>query len=153
MMLKIALFWGLIGMFLGFFALAVQAEPLQRLFMNPEQRAELDKLRFVPLPNTPEAKQNEIPEPPAQISFRGVVSLPRQAPVVFLDYPNAHNNERPSFDAKLINMPSPQLQVILLKSGKVAMLKPGQVLETSSGKVTEIYENPSVIENKNSVIR
>ncbi|MDD2814881.1 MAG: hypothetical protein PHP00_03985 [Thiotrichaceae bacterium] len=152
-MLKIALFWGLIGMFLGFCALAVQAEPLQRLFMTPEQRAELDKLRFAPLPNTPEAKQSEIPEPPAQISFRGVVSLPRQAPVVFLDYPNANNNERPSFDAKLMNTPSPQLEVTLLKSGKVVMLKPGQVLETSNGKVTEIYNNPSVIENKTSVVR
>lgn len=149
-MLKIALFWGIISMFLGFFALAVQAEPLQRLFMTPEQRAELDKLRFAPLPNTPEAKQTEIPDPPARISFRGVVSLPRQAPVVFLDY--ANNNERPSFDAKLMNTPSPQLEVTLLKSGKVVILKPGQVLETSNGKITEIYNNPSVIENKPALI-
>lgn len=152
-MLKLALFWGLIGMFLGFFALAVQAEPLQRLFMTPEQRAELDKLRFAPLPNTPEAKQTEIPEPPAQISFRGVVSLPRQAPVVFLDYPKVNNSERPSFDAKLIHTPHPQLEVTLLKSGKVVALKPGQVLETSNGKITEIYENPSVIENKAAAVR
>jgi hypothetical protein len=152
MMLKIALFWGIIGMFLVFFAWTVQAEPLQRLFMTPEQRAELDKLRFAPLPNTPEAKQHEIPEPPARIGFRGVVSLPRQAPVVFLDYTN-NNNERPSFDAKLMNTLSPQLEVTLLKSGKVVTLKPGQVLETSSGKVTEIYNNPSVIEGKASVVR
>lgn len=152
-MLKIALFWGIIGLFLGFFAWAVQAEPLQRLFMTPEQRAELDKLRFAPLPNTPEAKQTEIPEPPTQISFRGVVSLPRQAPVVFLDYPNANNNERPSFDAKLVSTPHPQLEVTLLKSGKVVTLKPGQVLETSNGKVTDIYENPSVIENKAAAVR
>jgi hypothetical protein len=106
-------------------------------------------LRLIPQPDALEnPSASAIPDPPANIGFRGVIIHGRQTPTVWLDYVAPHPSERPGFNVRLIPGTVPNLEVTILKSGKTVALRPGQTLETMKGTVTEPYEPTKPVEQR-----
>lgn len=96
-------------------------EPVGRLFMTPEERANLDALRDLGNSGLPDAlrqAQPPIASPDKQVVLNGVVRRSRGPDVVWVNGTRATREEA---------------------SGALARLKPGQVWIPATGRVTECF--------------
>ncbi|MGK5039956.1 hypothetical protein ACQ4WQ_06420 [Janthinobacterium sp. GB1R12] len=118
-------------------ALTAQAQPPQlgRLFLSPEQRAQLDAQRYGPPPANPALTPPPPPPPPPPpappVELNGVVQRSSGRSTVWLN--QAAQNEPYNQLAR----EQPGSLTLRLSTGQVVLLKPGQRYDPASGTVTE----------------
>jgi hypothetical protein len=117
-------------------ALTAQAQPPQlgRLFLSPEQRAQLDAQRYGPPPANPALTPPPPPPPPPPappVELNGVVQRSSGRSTVWLN--QAAQNEPHNQLAR----EQPGSLTLRLSTGQVVLLKPGQRYDPASGTVTE----------------
>ena len=121
-------------------ALAAQAQPPQlgRLFLSPEQRAQLDAQRYGPpapdpaLAAPPSPPQPPPPAPPGELN--GVVQRSSGRTTVWL---NQEAQNEPHNHLARDKSGTPGTLTLRLSNGQVLLLKPGQRYDPASGTVTE----------------
>jgi hypothetical protein len=117
-------------------ALTAQAQPPQlgRLFLSPEQRAQLDAQRYGPPPANPALTPPPPPPPPPPappVELNGVVQRSSGRSTIWLN--QAAQNEPHNQLAR----EQPGSLTLRLSTGQVVLLKPGQRYDPASGAVTE----------------
>jgi len=114
-----------------------QAQPPQlgRLFLSPEQRAQLDAQRYGPPPANPALTPPPPPPPPPPpappVELNGVVQRSSGRSTIWLN--QAAQNEPHNQLAR----EQPGSLTLRLSTGQVVLLKPGQRYDPASGTVTE----------------
>ncbi|NVI83028.1 hypothetical protein [Janthinobacterium sp. BJB401] len=115
--------------------LHAQAQQLGRLFLSPQQRAQLDAQRYGPPPPDPALAAPPPPPPPAPpVELNGVVVRSSGRSTVWLNQEaqnEPHNRlarGKPGTSGTL---------TLRLSNGQVVLLKPGQRYDPASGTVTE----------------
>ncbi|PIF12786.1 hypothetical protein [Janthinobacterium sp. 13] len=120
-------------------ALTAQAQPLGRLFLSPQQRAQLDAQRHGPPPPDP-ALAAPAPPPPAPpappVELNGVVQRSSGRSTVWL------NQEAQNEPHNRLARDKPGTLTLRLSNGQAVLLKPGQRYDPASGTVTEAQEAP-----------
>ncbi|WP_215404741.1 hypothetical protein [Janthinobacterium sp. JC611] len=122
-------------------ALAVQAQPPQlgRLFLSPEQRAQLDAQRYGPPAPDPALAAPPPPPPPPPappVELNGVVQRSSGRSTVWL------NQEAQNEPHNRLASGKPGTLTLRLSNGQVLLLKPGQRYDPASGTVSEAQEAP-----------
>ena len=118
-------------------ALAARAQPplLGRLFLSPEQRAQLDTQRYGAPPPDPALAPPPPPPPPAPpVELNGVVQRSSGRSTVWL------NQEAQNEPHNRLARGQPGILTLRLSNGQVVLLKPGQRYDPASGTVTEAQE-------------
>jgi hypothetical protein len=114
-----------------------QAQPLGRLFLSPEQRAQLDAQRYGPPPPEPALAAPPPPPPPAPpVELNGLVQRSSGRSTVWL------NQEAQNEPHNRLAHGKPGTLTLRLSNGQVVLLKPGQRYDPASGTVTEVQEAP-----------
>ena len=115
-----------------------QSPQLGRLFLSPEQRAQLDAQRYGPLAPDPALAAPPAPPPPPPpappVELNGVVQRSSGRSTVWLNQEaqnEPHNRLAPG---------KPGTLTLRLSNGQVLLLKPGQRYDPASGTVTEAPE-------------
>lgn len=109
------------------------ADNLQRLFTTPAERTELDRLR-----NRIEVISPDIPEPPQNITFDGIV-IRNQTPVAIWVNGNSEIKQT-GFSIPIEQAKNTAIPVFLSKSGREAWLQPGQTVNTQNDKIIEGFD-------------
>ena len=121
-------------------ALTARAQPPQlgRLFLSPEQRAQLDTQRYgAPPPDPALAAPPPPPPPPAPpVELNGVVQRSSGRSTVWL------NQEAQNEPHNRLASGKPGTLTLRLSNGQVVRLKPGQRYDPASGTVSEVQETP-----------
>jgi hypothetical protein len=114
-----------------------QAQQLGRLFLSPEQRAQLDAQRYGPPPSDPALAAPPPPPPPAPpVELNGVVQRSSGRSTVWL------NQEAQNEPHNRLALGKPGTLTLRLSNGQVLLLKPGQRYDPASGTVSEVQETP-----------
>ncbi|PHV29038.1 hypothetical protein CSQ93_07755 [Janthinobacterium sp. BJB426] len=114
-----------------------QAQQLGRLFLSPQQRAQLDAQRYGPPPPDPVMAAPPPPPPPAPpVELNGVVQRSSGRSTVWL------NQEAQNEPHNRLARDKPGTLTLRLSNGQVLLLKPGQRYDPASGTVTEAQETP-----------
>ena len=114
-----------------------QAQPPQlgRLFLSPEQRAQLDAQRYGPPAPDPALAAPPSPPPPPPpappVELNGVVQRSSGRSTVWL------NQEAQNEPHNHLARGQPGTLTLRLSNGQVVLLKPGQRYDPASGTVTE----------------
>ena len=120
--------------------LTARAQPPQlgRLFLSPEQRAQLDTQRYgAPPPDPALAAPPPPPPPPAPpVELNGVVQRSSGRSTVWL------NQEAQNEPHNRLASGKPGTLTLRLSNGQVVRLKPGQRYDPVSGTVSEMQETP-----------
>ncbi|MCM2564286.1 MULTISPECIES: hypothetical protein [Janthinobacterium] len=120
-------------------ALTAQAQPLGRLFLSPQQRAQLDAQRYGPPPPDPALAAPAPPPPPPPappVELNGVVQRSSGRSTVWL------NQEAQNEPHNRLARDKPGTLTLRLSNGQAVLLKPGQRYDPASGTVTEAQETP-----------
>ncbi|MDO8071812.1 hypothetical protein O3299_09735 [Janthinobacterium sp. SUN176] len=120
-------------------ALTAQAQPLGRLFLSPQQRAQLDAQRYGPPPPDPALAAPTPPPPPPPappVELNGVVQRSSGRSTVWL------NQEAQNEPHNRLARDKPGTLTLRLSNGQAVLLKPGQRYDPASGTVTEAQETP-----------
>lgn len=120
-------------------ALTAQAQArspqLGRLFLSPEQRAQLDAQRYGPPPADPALTPPPPPPPPPPpappVELNGVVQRSSGRSTVWL------NQEAQNEPHNHLAREQPGSLTLRLSTGQVVLLKPGQRYDPANGTVTE----------------
>jgi hypothetical protein len=115
-----------------------QSPQLGRLFLSPEQRAQLDTQRYgAPPPDPALAAAPPPPPPPAPpVELNGVVQRSSGRSTVWL------NQEAQNEPHNRLASGKPGTLTLRLSNGQVVQLKPGQRYDPASGTVSEVQETP-----------
>ena len=115
-----------------------QSPQLGRLFLSPEQRAQLDTQRYgAPPPDPALAAPPPPPPPPAPpVELNGVVQRSSGRSTVWL------NQEAQNEPHNRLASGKPGTLTLRLSNGQVVRLKPGQRYDPVSGTVSEMQETP-----------
>ena len=115
-----------------------QSPQLGRLFLSPEQRAQLDTQRYgAPPPDPALAAPPPPPPPPAPpVELNGVVQRSSGRSTVWL------NQEAQNEPHNRLASGKPGTLTLRLSNGQVVQLKPGQRYDPASGTVSEVQETP-----------
>jgi len=122
----------------------VQAMDLQRLFTTPEERLQLNQARERP----PEIEKTtveltetveEVPQEniPALITFNGLLTRSQGPTTVWIN--GSSQSVQAGFFANVEAVQGDALPIIIGKDKKEIHLKPGQVVNTVDGQVTENF--------------
>ena len=117
--------------------ITAQAQPPQlgRLFLSPEQRAQLDAQRYGPPAPDPALAAPPSPPPPPPpappVELNGVVQRSSGRSTVWL------NQEAQNEPHNHLARGQPGTLTLRLSNGQVVLLKPGQRYDPASGTVTE----------------
>jgi hypothetical protein len=115
----------------------VQSPQLGRLFLSPEQRAQLDAQRYGPPPSDPALASAPAPPPPPPappVELNGVVQRSSGRSTVWL---NQEAQNEPHNHLARDKSGTPGILTLRLSNGQVVLLKPGQRYDPASGTVTE----------------
>lgn len=131
-----------LGALLAGAAFAAQAQAqrpqLGRLFLSPEQRAQLDAQRYGPPAADPALAPPPPPPPPAPpVELNGVVVRSSGRSTVWL---NEEVQNEPHNRLARDKSGNPGTLTLRLSTGQVVRLKPGQRYDPASGTVTEVQE-------------
>ncbi|AQR70019.1 hypothetical protein BZG29_18075 [Janthinobacterium sp. LM6] len=116
-----------------------QAQQLGRLFLSPQQRAQLDAQRYGPPPPNPALAAPPPPPPPPPappVELNGVVQRSSGRSTVWL------NQEAQNEPHNRLERGKPGTLTLRLSNGQAVLLKPGQRYDPASGTVTEVQETP-----------
>ena len=114
-----------------------QSPQLGRLFLSPEQRAQIDAQRYGPPPADPALAPPPPPPPPAPpVELNGVVLRSSGRSTVWL------NQEAQNEPHNRLASGKPGTLTLRLSNGQVVRLKPGQRYDPVSGTVSEMQETP-----------
>lgn len=116
--------------------LAVAAQPLDRLFFTPEQRARMDVARQQERGLRIEDEEAPAP-PPANIILNGVVTRSDGKATVWIN--NQPQSPEKASQAVGVEGRGGQLKVTVPDARRGIPLKVGQSLDVASGKVEEVY--------------
>lgn len=112
------------------------AEPLGRLFFNPDERARLDQMR-----NSNTLDYTQIGQMPTeQITLNGIVRRSSGKTTAWVNQVPQRENEMQGVTVLKSKTKSP-LVPLQLPSGKQIRLKPGQTFDTTKGQIREGYED------------
>lgn len=133
--------------------LASHAEEQQigRLFMSPNERAELDRVRRGGVPLIKEKEQKEeaistILPPDANLTIDGYVQRNGSGKsTVWINSQAQYGNERMNGPTLLSNNGKPGAVALQLPSGRNVHLKAGQSIDIATGQVREGYETGLVV--------
>ncbi|HCC53607.1 MAG TPA: hypothetical protein DEQ20_01575 [Desulfobulbaceae bacterium] len=117
------------------------AEPLGRLFFNPDERARLDQIRNGKI--TDNTQPNFAPPPAAQTTLNGFVRRNNGKTTVWINQIPQDEDERQGSKARKSSAKSPDVSM-KLPSGKKVRIKPGQTFDSFTGKVKEGYEDIAI---------
>lgn len=130
--------------------LPVQAQELGRLFLTPEQRVHLEQLRIrsnQPQPVVEEEPEPELPAPvidlePEEVLFSHGGSMRRGdgSYTIWLNGVAYSESSLPANVSLILPYDQGQLRVTDPDSGRSYRLKPGQVLNLSTGNLREAYQ-------------
>lgn len=131
-----------LGALLAGAAFAAQAQAqrpqLGRLFLSPEQRAQLDAQRYGPPAADPALAPPPPPPPPTPpVELNGVVVRSSGRSTVWL---NEEVQNEPHNRLVRDKSGNPGTLTLRLSTGQVVRLKPGQRYDPASGTVTEVQE-------------
>ncbi|MEG1115146.1 MAG: hypothetical protein RSE46_08965, partial [Janthinobacterium sp.] len=111
-----------------------------RLFLSPEQRAQLDAQRYGPPAPDPAMAAPAPPPPPPPpappVELNGVVQRSSGRSTVWL------NQEVQNEPHNRLASGKPGTLTLRLSNGQVVLLKPGQRYDPASGTVSEAQEAP-----------
>ena len=118
-----------------------QSPQLGRLFLSPEQRAQLDAQRYGPPAPDPAMAAPAPPPPPPPppappVELNGVVQRSSGRSTVWL------NQEAQNEPHNHLASGKPGTLTLRLSNGQVVLLKPGQRYDPASGTVSEAQEAP-----------
>lgn len=116
-----------------------QSPQLGRLFLSPEQRAQLDAQRYGPPAPDPAMAAPAPPPPPPPappVELNGVVQRSSGRSTVWL------NQEAQNEPHNRLASGKPGTLTLRLSNGQVVLLKPGQRYDPTSGTVSEAQEAP-----------
>lgn len=116
-----------------------QSPQLGRLFLSPEQRAQLDAQRYGPPAPDPAIAAPAPPPPPPPappVELNGVVQRSSGRSTVWL------NQEAQNEPHNRLASGKPGTLTLRLSNGQVVLLKPGQRYDPASGTVSEAQEAP-----------
>ncbi|KAB8045481.1 MAG: hypothetical protein RSF79_03500 [Janthinobacterium sp.] len=117
-----------------------QSPQLGRLFLSPEQRAQLDAQRYGPPAPDPAMAAPAPPPPPPPpappVELNGVVQRSSGRSTVWL------NQEVQNEPHNRLASGKPGTLTLRLSNGQVVLLKPGQRYDPASGTVSEAQEAP-----------
>lgn len=117
-----------------------QSPQLGRLFLSPEQRAQLDAQRYGPPAPDPAMAAPAPPPPPPPpappVELNGVVQRSSGRSTVWL------NQEAQNEPHNRLASGKPGTLTLRLSNGQVVLLKPGQRYDPASGTVSEAQEAP-----------
>lgn len=112
-----------------------QSPQLGRLFLSPEQRAQLDAQRYGPPAPDPAVAAPPSPPPPAPpVELNGMVLRSSGRSTVWL------NQEAQNEPHNRLARGKPGTLTLRLSNGQVLLLKPGQRYDPTSGTVSEVQE-------------
>ncbi|MGK5055995.1 hypothetical protein ACQ4WY_03505 [Janthinobacterium sp. LB2P49] len=112
-----------------------QSPQLGRLFLSPEQRAQLDAQRYGPPPPDPALAAPPPPPPPGPpVELNGLVLRSSGRSTVWL------NQEAQNEPHNRLARGKPGTLTLRLSNGQVVLLKPGQRYDPASGTVSEVQE-------------
>lgn len=112
-----------------------QSPQLGRLFLSPEQRAQLDAQRYGPPPSDPVLAPAPAPPPPAPpVELNGVVQRSSGRSTVWLNQ-EAQNEPHNRLARDKAGVSG--TLTLRLSNGQAVLLKPGQRYDPASGTVTE----------------
>ena len=118
-----------------------QSPQLGRLFLSPEQRAQLDAQRYGPPAPDPALAAPPSPPPPPPpappVELNGVVQRSSGRSTVWL---NQEAQNEPHNRLARGKSGAPGTLTLRLSNGQVVLLKPGQRYDPASGTVTEAQE-------------
>ncbi|MCC7703932.1 hypothetical protein IGS59_16980 [Janthinobacterium sp. GW460P] len=114
-----------------------QSPQLGRLFLSPDQRAQLDAQRYgppAPDPHLAAAPPPPPPPPAPPVELNGVVQRSSGRSTVWL---NQAPQTEPHNQLARDKSGTPGALTLRLSNGQVVLLKPGQRYDPASGTVTE----------------
>lgn len=114
-----------------------QSPQLGRLFLSPDQRAQLDAQRYgppAPDPHLAAAPPPPPPPPAPPVELNGVVQRSSGRSTVWL---NQAPQTEPHNQLTRDKSGTPGALTLRLSNGQVVLLKPGQRYDPASGTVTE----------------
>lgn len=114
-----------------------QSPQLGRLFLSPDQRAQLDAQRYGPPAPDPHLAAAPAPPPPPPappVELNGVVQRSSGRSTVWL---NQAPQTEPHNQLARDKSGTPGALTLRLSNGQVVLLKPGQRYDPASGTVTE----------------
>ncbi len=115
-----------------------QSSHLGRLFLSPEQRAQIDAQRYGPPPADPALAPPPPPPPPGPpVELNGVVVRSSGRSTVWL---NQETQNEPHNRLARDKSGMPGTLTLRLSTGQAVRLKPGQRYDPASGTVTEAQE-------------
>jgi hypothetical protein len=112
------------------------ADNLQRLFTTPDERIELDRLR-----NRIEVISPDIPEPPKNITFNGIIIRDQTPIAVWVN--GSPETKQEGFSVQVNQAKNTAIPIFLSKSGREAWLQPGQTVNTQNDKIVENFDEQS----------
>lgn len=121
------------------------AEPLGRLFLNPDERSRLDQIRDGKINNkvTDDTQPNFDPPPATQTTLNGFVRRNNGKTTVWINQIPQDEDERKGSKVRKSRAKSPAVSM-KLPSGKKVRLKPGQTFDSFTGKVKEGYDDIAI---------
>lgn len=111
-----------------------QSPQLGRLFLSPEQRAQLDAQRYGPPAPDPAVAAPPPPPPAPPVELNGMVLRSSGRSTVWL------NQEAQNEPHNRLARGKPGTLTLRLSNGQVVLLKPGQRYDPASGTVSEVQE-------------
>lgn len=108
------------------------AEPLGRLFFNPDERAMLDRMR--------QKSSGSMVSATEQITLNGIVRRSSGKSTIWINQVPQRENENPQGVTIQQGKTSKPSAVLLLPSGKKVEIKPGQTFDAGKGKIREGYQ-------------
>jgi len=138
------------------------ADPLERLFMDREQRAALERLRRLPPAELPkpkplgQPKAAADPPPPAEpLRLNGVVSRSSGKTTTWINGRQRHDGEAPAGTRLLDDPTAPgRLSVVINRGEKPIPVKVGQTVDRNRRKVNDPIPSTAIrVPNKPNTAR
>lgn len=127
---------------------SADSQELQRLFMTPAERQQLNYERDNPpgptTPPGPELPVDEpvLPEPPPQITVNGVIKREHSHSTVWINdnpQPVEKLSSQEGFSVDFNNIKNSGIPISITKNGQTLTLKPGQTYDTTENKISERF--------------
>lgn len=126
----------------------LHAAPLERLFYTPSERQQLDRLRAedaraAVAGRLQESAQAEpAPEEPRDLYFGGMVSKKSRVQSLWLNGSRFSPSQFPPSVQPQPPYKTGRIRLQVPESGRTYLLRAGQTLDQTTGKISEVYERP-----------
>lgn len=136
--LRIVMAW----LFTGILVTSFPAFAFERVFTTPEERAQLDMVRYRHSDGTTDSEAG-VPEDRHTLSVEGLVHRPGGRDVVWVNKRSRYVQEQGRHDWRLVPMNRQPAVEVRLKDSERYTLKPGQSLLLDQGRLQESFESPA----------